>query len=745
MGDSVLLILNNYLDDKHKLGLTAADLTVKNLKSKYNTINPFIVTVLNKLPATLTLSRDIDSDPAGPQDIHHNLTHRTKKASKAIDHHSSINGITISNDSPNPPPAPNSTAFPITKDADVYNAIANVLVERTKEELTITFFNKFKIFESNHPEFKVLFPTTSKNVENLLSYNYAEMLIILKTGFVDDLKNFPLDLDDVVELPAYQGFFAKNPELAIAIHCLRMCHDVETGVYQSSGIIHQFANLKEWSDTQYLSDFFLNFYATLKFVDVLDDSFYGYDGITRVGLSAFLSKIRNDTNDFFWLNSFLGLLYQNCSPIQFKFNNNFVPLDTLIKKTAPNLIIWEAKVTEYLTLKEKEANAFKAVEAPSVSNEIKNQNIYNLIGASIDVVDYAFSIVKIFDTKFTTQDYTEIARKANSVYKDIYTKNFSQAVTDGLDVIQSVASDISDRTNVKNWDSKTFYNSGDKVLYQKNFTASTNLYRVLVDMEPSKSNSYKLLPSNIPADVNAKQWVPNSPYNLGAKVIYGNYNYEVLKVVISTTPLDSIYYQDLSKIANLATLIDNMKPYALLIANVASASSTSDMTTAIENSILPAGSSSVKKMSQNNFSVQAYLGGIVNLNQNSNYGTFGQALYITAPVGVQYSWGHDWFRSKSNTSHYSTGIFLGLLDVGAIVDYKLTNPNKDLQVNFAQVFAPSLYLVWGLPNFPLSIAGGIQAGGPGILTGNVDLRSGFMIAFDIPFFTLYNRSNKKLK
>ncbi|WP_315821430.1 hypothetical protein [Paraflavitalea speifideaquila] len=79
-----------------------------------------------------------------------------------------------------------------------------------------------------------------------------------------------------------------------------------------------------------------------------------------------------------------------------------------------------------------------AVKDLRSGRKLENEDYYNYINLSLDAIDYAFSLVKIFDTRFSTGEYLTLARKSNSLYKDIYTQQYTQAVDDGLSILTQV-------------------------------------------------------------------------------------------------------------------------------------------------------------------------------------------------------------------------------------------------------------------------------------------------------------------
>src|SRR5688500_8939786 len=71
------------------------------------------------------------------------------------------------------------------------DGLAQFLIERSKEELSVAFFEQFKKDLQKIPELKVLFPATSSFIENIEAYNYASFIQTLREGFYSDLVSLP--------------------------------------------------------------------------------------------------------------------------------------------------------------------------------------------------------------------------------------------------------------------------------------------------------------------------------------------------------------------------------------------------------------------------------------------------------------------------------------------------------------------------------------------------------------------------
>ena len=160
--------------------------------------------------------------------------------------------------------------------------------------------------------------------------------------------------------------------------------------------------------------------------------------------------------------------------------------------------------------------------------------------------------------------------------------------------------------------------------------------------------------------------------------------------------------------------------------------------------------------------VQSYLGAYVGLNNNDVADrAWSDKFGVIAPIGISLSYG---FQKAGSAS-----LFVPLLDLGAIVDYKLkydtlkdatattpavVNTSKTYTTKLGQIFSPGVYIVYGFfGNLPLSLGFGGQYG-PGLneidsngtaIVDNPSWRVNAFLAVDIPLFNIFNRGyNKKL-
>ncbi len=209
---------------------------------------------------------------------------------------------------------------------------------------------------------------------------------------------------------------------------------------------------------------------------------------------------------------------------------------------------------------------------------------------------------------------------------------------------------------------------------------------------------------------------------------------------------------------------DDYIKYGTFMANIVEADNSDEVKAAIEAAVLPVGSSSIKRETDVNISLNAYLGPMAGmeylpaLEQNQ----WAPVLGITAPVGVAFSWGNigNGRRKSQEAPNIGCGgkekggksltLFVPIIDVGALTTFRLSNDSTSVasEVKLANIIAPGLYLYWGLGKGPISIGAGCQVG-PQLreisateinVDKNIYFRYGINIAVDIPFFNFYTRN-----
>lgn len=195
--------------------------------------------------------------------------------------------------------------------------------------------------------------------------------------------------------------------------------------------------------------------------------------------------------------------------------------------------------------------------------------------------------------------------------------------------------------------------------------------------------------------------------------------------------------------------IARLSTYGSFISQVANAENSDQVAAIIQKTVLPTGSSYIKKHSVFNIALQAYTGLYGGYQRQatdiSNVGVAG----VYAPVGIAFSWGLQ--PSNTNKSPGSLSIFASLVDIGPLVSFRFSHYNdtiaNDVKVRLSQIVSPGAHLIYGVPKLPISF--GVGCNWSPLITNvekdkiTVASKNAFryqaFIAVDIPLLNFHNK------
>lgn len=618
-----------------------------------------------------------------------------------------------------------SAGVDVTKYA---NAMAEIMIDHAKEELTIAFFNRFKKFITDYEEFRVLFPKTTDKLQNLLSYKYPEMIKALRVVFLEDIRMIAFRIDDVFALPKYVQLTTDYPEITIAIRSLRLVHQLETGGLNAAGVLNAMSNFSEW-DNDTNSNKFKNIGNTLKAANAINLSISKVEK-NKIELHD-TDKIVKLLEDEVLFKIYMGLLYEkeNSASNTITFiRANGTPLTFLevLSSKKEDLFFFQNKIQEFVDLSSIVKNTIKDMNGKS--GKLTNENRCTYISNSIDVIEYAFSLYTYFDTSLeVSEEYISVLRLSNAIYKNVYEQKYNAAISNTIDLFTKLL----DLKNNKYQISQADLQAIKKIIQDK------ELIKFASDLQESKFKFDPIKINNLAAAVKSNTDLKNkitSFLALAASDIADNENYN-----------------------NFIIIVQKLKPYALFMANMVEAKDEKEIKAALDAVILPVGSSSIKKNSDFNFNIQSYLGARLSFTDPKNVAqnTWNDKFALSAPIGLSISYGLD-------NNWGALSLFVPFLDLGAIVDYKLkykdegtsteSIESKDYTIELGQIFSPGIYAVYGWgANIPLSIGFGGQYG-PGLskidADNNTEVSNPYwkwnaFLSVDIPLFNLANKAKVK--
>ncbi len=221
------------------------------------------------------------------------------------------------------------------------------------------------------------------------------------------------------------------------------------------------------------------------------------------------------------------------------------------------------------------------------------------------------------------------------------------------------------------------------------------------------------------------------------------------------------FYESIFK-QNTAT-IKAVRKAAAIFQDIITADGSKELSQVIESYALPAGSYKIKRRSAFSWDLNAYFGvyGGTELVQDDagkyTLKNAGGVFGISAPIGISFSWAQYARTGRSKAGSFvihknklrrfsgsSHTISLGIIDIGAVVSYRMSNSaDKPLpdKLRWGQVLSPGMFYRFGIRNTPLCLHGGVQYAPLLRTINNEDAkntwRASVGIMMDLPLFNLY--------
>lgn len=694
----------------------------------------------------------------------------------------------------------------------IADGLAQFLIKRGKEELNIAFFQRMKEFLEKNVEAKTLFPSTVQFLGKIASYRYSEFLPTLREAFYKDINNLIVNLSILIDLPKYQDLLKALPEIRVAIRSAKIISELSQpdSSMHPANLISHLAHLKEWGemnvnlqnswnvldkisesvrekpyiiDTTYdttksivlreisrlmpgstitdtvksikgfyslkrtiISDTLVKFDTTVNLI-----TSQKFDTIinTKVAWIKFSDFNKNILSDPIALKIYLGLLYQKMDTIAFRDGKgSHIRVQDFMDSNKTNIFRIADLIENFLVLANDVEQSIKTLK--DKKGNLTNDDYYTYIQKAIDVIDYGFKVANTIKDGIADDRYIKMARNADDLYKNIYTKNYNAAIMNGYSILEEVL---------------TKY---DLAIHEKEKRIISSLLPPSMD-EAGKTNMGKYLKKLylMHRDPDALKKVLRGTNDTALLKSLSVDSAEIKKLVSNEAKLDSIvkYLQTFAVIQAVpdsnANTVEKILRYGNLMASIVKAESSQEAQAAIEAAVLPAGSSSIKKNTAWNFSLNAYIGGYFGRSVNTTNQIDGNnsKAGVTAPVGLAVSKGL--WHYKNGNPIGSISLYGTLIDVGAIAGYRLNNDSTalDSKITLNDIFAPGGYLVYGLglpfkwaSYVPLSVGYGWQYSsklyqkkdnGKLATSDKSRWRSNWFVAIDIPLINFYSRNYKK--
>ncbi len=309
------------------------------------------------------------------------------------------------------------------------DGFAKFLVKRTKEELSVTFFDRFNKFISDdkYKDARILFPQTYATLQAIGDqiYNYKAYINSLRESFEKDLNGLLPNLKEVINNGRYADFFTAHPDLKAV--CLSSI-DIGNGLInkQQPGEIIATYDVSQ--------------------LDVLSNK--NIKAAVQI-LQLFSKSLRSLSKDHYWIPAdsvellikddlafkiYLGLIYQQAG------DKNIIIQDVagvsnfqdVLKNSAAKISAFDKYIREFIGQAEIVVTSIKNISGKE-SDKLTFTDYYGFYNSSLDLMQKASSVYELpgLSSLKPSDDfikYENIARAGGNIALDINRKNYSSAV-----------------------------------------------------------------------------------------------------------------------------------------------------------------------------------------------------------------------------------------------------------------------------------------------------------------------------
>lgn len=585
------------------------------------------------------------------------------------------------------------------------DGLAKFIVERTKQELNITFFDKFKevLSDPKYVDLKTVFPETYQVlmvIDNQI-YNYDNYLQALRSAFDRDLSDLPENLPSIID--NHSSYFDANPGLKV--------------VLQSSFYIAQQMQLKEHPGqiiANYPVDEFMgantginqNVAASFKTLQLISRAFKSKtDSLTHYWVNdSLIKKLFNDDNA---LKIFIGLLEQEAKKDAIVFGEDATKqlwkiIDTSYAVARGYEQYKNFFRTVYTKIRdmEKEIDALKDISKDS----LRMEKYHDISEKALDLMDHLISVEKM---PFFPKDlhiaekagiYIYSARTASDIIIDVNRKQYASAIMKTVMLYDTIFhKDALD----------TFIEQGYKIMYRKK---AALMNKQKSDLEEGNRRLAMQIGANGPTpDQKKKQEEISKRIKEISKLL------DQIKKDSTDTDLFKKWRDSIRN--ELSMTIKSLLKYGTFMAAVIDAKTSDDVEAAIEAAALPVGSARIKRESTFNIALNAYCGPYMGYERvydldprwmsvrKSTVNSYG----LTAPVGISISYGGN---CKKARNHSSYSLFLSVIDIGAVTSFRFKDTITEIlpTIQLKNILSPGIFFSYGIPTLPISVNAGWQMG-----------------------------------
>jgi len=334
------------------------------------------------------------------------------------------------------------------------DGLARFLVARFREELSITFFEKFKqaMQQEEYEDLRRLFPDTYKLLlaigEDI--YRFNAFLTAMRETFVKDLSNLYTNFKSVLHLEKYQRFFEKHVELrTIILNALYFIDQYANGTHPGDALASYEPDQVLYFRDADLQANLRNCVATLQ---LFSNSLKSYSS-DHWWVPA--DSVRRLLQDQAGRDLYFGLIYLQASNknIQFKTGNGPLRLDSILSHAKRiDVTVMQFREFAYRVMDNvQEINEYVSAIKQKEKSDIDFNDYYKLYMSAIDLLEHGISFIDLplVDLGAATEALIKrqgarwimVTRNAGELYVDVRTQNYSSAVINTVSILDAVFAD----------------------------------------------------------------------------------------------------------------------------------------------------------------------------------------------------------------------------------------------------------------------------------------------------------------
>jgi hypothetical protein len=316
------------------------------------------------------------------------------------------------------------------------DGLAKFLVKRTKQELSVAFFKKFKDIIEKTKDLNTLFPNTADQLSNVGDeiYDYERYIQNLREAFKKDITAIHYNLPGII--PNHQAFFTQYRALGIGINTgCYIARELEKRTHPGDILAaYPFEYLDESTDMASI--------GTIKTIQLFSASLRDTATSEDANYWVSIGKLRELVNNRRALKIYFGLVYRESinryGRVQYGGGAN---LTQVLENASAQ---WDAVLSTYDSYRRYILRLGDKVDALNkMIQEYKNmefdssglEKYAKYFKASIDLIGYCteaseLPLIKgnVPDIKESLQKYFLIAYEVTDLVVDAYKKNYSAAV-----------------------------------------------------------------------------------------------------------------------------------------------------------------------------------------------------------------------------------------------------------------------------------------------------------------------------